>query len=67
MLQRVKDLQSALCAVLMENKEKHILSLFPDGNEWDLLEELVSILQPFEEATKAMVGLIIQRSVCLVL
>ena len=56
MLQRVRDLQPALCAVLMENKEKHICALFPDGAEWDLLEELVSILQPFEEATKAMSG-----------
>ena len=56
MLQRVKEQQPALCSVLLESKDKAVRSLFPDGPEWNLLEDLVAVLEPFEEATKAMSG-----------
>ena len=53
MLQRVKEQQPALCSVLLESKDKVVRSLFPDGPEWNLLEDLVAVLEPFEGATKA--------------
>ena len=56
MLQRVKEQQPALCSVLLESKYKAVRSLFPDGPEWNLLEDLVTVLEPFEEATKALSG-----------
>ena len=56
MLQRVKEQQPALCSVLFESRDKAVRSLFPDGSEWNLLEDLVAVLEPFEEATKAMSG-----------
>ena len=56
MLQHVKEQQPALCSVLLESKDKAVCSLFPDGPEWNLLEDLVTVLEPFEEATKALSG-----------
>ena len=56
MLQRVREQQPAFCSVLLESKDKVVRSLFPDGPEWNLLEDLVGVLEPFEEATKAMSG-----------
>ena len=56
MLQCVKEQQPALCSVLFESRDKTVRSLFPDGSEWNLLEDLVAVLEPFEEATKAMSG-----------
>ena len=47
MLQRVKEQQPALCSVLLESKDKAVCSLFPDGPEWNLLEDLVTVLEPF--------------------
>ena len=56
MLKCVREQQPALCSVLLESKDKVVCSLFPDGPEWNLLEDLVGVLEPFEEATKAMSG-----------
>ena len=42
--------------MLLESKDKAVRSLFPDGPEWNLLEDLVTVLEPFEEATKALSG-----------
>ena len=56
MLQRVKEQQPALCSVLLKSNDKAVRSPFPDGPEWNLLEGLVAILEPFEEATKALSG-----------
>ena len=56
MLQHVKEQQPALCTVLLKSKDKAFHSLFPDGPEWNLLEDLVAILEPFEEVTKALSG-----------
>ena len=52
----IKEQQPALCSVLLKSKDKAVRSLFPDGPEWNLLEDLVAILEPFEEATKALSG-----------
>ena len=56
MLQRVKEQQPALYSVLLESKDEVVLSLFPDGPGWNLLEDLMAVLEPFEEATKAFSG-----------
>jgi len=56
MLQLVKEQQPALFSVLFENRNKAVHSVFPDGSEWNLLDDLVAVLEPFEEATKAMSG-----------
>jgi len=42
--------------VLLESKDKAVRSLFLDASEWNLLEDLVAVLEPFKEATKAMSG-----------
>ena len=56
MLQHIKEQQPALCSVLLESKDKAVCSLFPDGPEWNLLEDPVAVLEPFKEATKALSG-----------
>ena len=57
MLQWVREQQPALCAVLLECKDGAATHcLFPVGPEWTLMEELTAVLEPFEEATKAMSG-----------
>ena len=42
--------------MLLESKYKAVCSLFPDGPEWNLLEDLVTVLETFEEANKALSG-----------
>ena len=40
----------------MENKEKHVRGLLPDSGEWSVIEDLISILKPFSNATQALSG-----------
>ena len=54
MLQRVQEQQPAICAVLMENKDRAVRNLFPDSSEWAVIEELSGILKPFYDATTIM-------------
>lgn len=56
MLSRVQEQQPALCATLMESKDKVSRCLLPDGMEWNLIEELLGILKPFHDATTVMSG-----------
>ena len=56
MLQRVQEQQPALCAVLIESTDRAIRFLLPDNPEWTLIEELMTILKPFHEATTMMSG-----------
>lgn len=56
MLERVLEQQQALYAVLMENKEKHVRALLPDAGEWGVIEDLISILKPFSDATQVLSG-----------
>ena len=56
MLERVLEQQRALYAVLMESKEKHVRALLPDAGEWDVIEDLISILKPISDATQVLSG-----------
>lgn len=56
MLERVLEQQQALYGVLMEKKEKHVRALLPDAGEWGIIEDLISVLEPFADATKALSG-----------
>ena len=51
MLEQLAEQQAAICAVLMEGKLRHLM---PEGQEWSIIEELISILKPFQSATEAM-------------
>ncbi len=48
MIQRILEQQSPICSTLLELKR---LDLLPKDEEFDVLEELVSVLQPFKEVT----------------
>ena len=56
MLERVLEQRQALYAVLLENKEKHVRALLPDAGEWGVIEDLISILKPFSDATQVLSG-----------
>ena len=45
-----------MCSVLLESIDIAVHPLFPDGPEWNLLEDPVAVLEPFKEATKALSG-----------
>ena len=38
-------------AVLMDGRVRHLM---PEGEEWSIIEVLVDILKPFQQATEAM-------------
>ena len=45
--------QAPIAAVLMDGRVK---DLMPDGEEWSIIEVLVDILKPFQQATEAING-----------
>ena len=51
MLERLMEQQAAIAAVLMDGKVRHLM---PEGEEWTIIEQLVEILTPFQQATEAM-------------
>ena len=51
MLERLMEQQAAIAAVLMDGKNRHLL---PGSEDWGLIEELVSLLKPFQTATETM-------------
>ena len=51
MLKRVSEQQAAIAAVLIEGKVQHLM---PEGEEWSIIDELIKILEPFQEATEVM-------------
>ena len=51
MLERLMEQQAAIAAVLMEGKVRHLM---PEGEEWSVIELLVEVLRPFQQATEAM-------------
>ena len=53
MLERLMEQQAAIAAVLMEGRVRHLM---PEGDDWVLIESLVSILKPFQLATEMMGG-----------
>ena len=53
MLERIKKLQQPLCAVLLD-KPREVRSLLPDGDEWNIIEEVLEVLKPFHRATTTM-------------
>ena len=56
MIQRVQEQQTAICAVLAENKDRTICSLLPENEEWSTIEDLLSVLKPFCDGTTIMSG-----------
>ena len=50
MLERIKKSQQFLCAVLLD-KPREVHSLLPDGDEWNIIEEVLEVLKPFHRAT----------------
>ena len=56
MLEPILEQQPAICAVLMENKDRSVQSLFPDSSEWIVIEELVGVLKPFYDTTTFFSG-----------
>ena len=53
MLERLMEQQAAIAAVLVEGRVRHLM---PEGDDWLLIESLVSILKPFQLATEMMGG-----------
>ena len=54
MLERVVEQQQALYAVLLDSQDRVKRSLLPDGAEWTVIEELLSVLKPFAIATTVL-------------
>lgn len=51
MLERLAEQQAAIFAVLMEGKVRHLTL---EGDEWTIIEEIIAVLKPFQQATEAM-------------
>ena len=51
MLKCVSEQQAVIAAVLMEGK---LQCLMPEGEEWNIIESLVSILDPLQEDNEVM-------------
>jgi len=56
MLERIVEQQESLCAVLLDNQDRAVRSLLPDGAECSVIEELMVILKPFALATTVLSG-----------
>ena len=54
MLTRFTEQKQAVCAVLLEDGGDRIL--MPSATEFAVIEELVKILEPFDEATDILSG-----------
>ena len=48
---RLSEQQVAIAAILLEGK---VLHLMPEAEEWTVIEDLVCILQPFQDVTEAI-------------
>ena len=56
MLERFMEQQPALCAVLLESSDRVHRGYLPEERECNVIEELVTILKPFVQATTLMSG-----------
>lgn len=56
MLERFLEQQPALCAVLLDSSERDHWCYLPEGRECNVLEELLTVLKPFVQATTLMSG-----------
>ncbi|XP_043548306.1 E3 SUMO-protein ligase ZBED1-like [Chiloscyllium plagiosum] len=52
MLQRLREQQIAIAAVLFEDSMSY--QLMPEASEWSTIDGLVKLLQPFQQATEMM-------------
>ncbi|XP_038673793.1 E3 SUMO-protein ligase ZBED1-like [Scyliorhinus canicula] len=52
MLQRLREQQTAIAAVLFEDSMNY--HLMPEASEWSTIDGLVELLQPFQQATEMM-------------
>jgi len=53
MLERLMEQQAAIATVFVEGRVRRLM---PEGDDWVLIESLVSILNPFQLATEMMEG-----------
>ena len=51
MLQRLIEQQTAISAVLVEGKDRHLML---ESGDWEVVEMLVELLKPFQQATTVM-------------
>jgi len=51
MLQRLIEQQTAISAVLVEGKDRHLML---ESGEWEVVEMLVELLKPFQQGTTVM-------------
>ena len=51
MLQRLMEQWTAISAVLVEGKDRHLML---ESGDWELVEILVDLLKPFQQATTVM-------------
>ena len=51
MLQRVSEQQAAIVAVLVEGKVQYLM---PEGEEWNIIDNLINILEPFQKITEVI-------------
>ena len=51
MLQRLIEQQTAISAVLVEGKDRHLML---ESGDWEVVEMLVELLKPFQQATTLM-------------
>ena len=56
MIQRVQEQHAAICAVLAENKDRTIRSLLPQHEDWRIIKDLLSVLEPFCDGTTILSG-----------
>ena len=54
LLLHVQKQQPAICAVLMESKNRSVRNLFSETSEWTVIEKLSLVLSPFYDATTIM-------------
>jgi len=54
MIERVLEQRVAVCAVLVENRSDR--TLLPTADEFNILEELASVLSPIKKATELLSG-----------
>ena len=51
MLQHVSEQQAAIVAVLIEGKVQYLM---PEGEEWNIIDNLINILEPFQKITEVI-------------
>ena len=59
MIERILEQIAAICAVLIENRSYR--SLIPTAHEFNILKELINVLNPVKQATELLNGSKLQQ------